>query len=349
MNKQFWKILTPVLGLGIGISLGLMIAFLAGESPITILQVLFKSSFGSKYDFGLTLYYTTPLIFSGLAVSLAFHSGLFNVGVEGQLNIAAFSLAIFPIIFNFPEFLGPFPGILFAAAMAAIWAWIPAWLRTRRGSHEVINTIMLNFVASGIISWLLSSHFQNPKSQNPETAELTQTYFVRTTDPIAKYFGDAPIGLALPIAIICSVFLYLFLKKSLLGYRIIACGKNERAAAVAGINVAKTRQWAMALSGALAVGTAICEVMGNSGKFKMGFSPDFGFMGIAVALLVNNNPLAILFSALLFGALHKGSADLDIETEHMTRDLSVVFQALIILSVTCMSFLPSWLESRKKR
>jgi simple sugar transport system permease protein len=142
------------------------------------------------------------------------------------------------------------------------------------------------------------------------------------------------VSLAFPIAVLVALATWVFLWRTPWGFELRACGSNEDAADTAGIDVARTRQWAMALSGALAGMVALGEVLGSAGRFRLGFSPDYGFIGIAVALLARNNPIAIIFSALLFGALHKGAADLDIETDHVTRDLSLVIQALVIFGVS---------------
>lgn len=328
------NLLRPAIGLLIGLCLGLLLAFVQGDNPWNVLQVIVKSAFGSKYDIGLTLFYATPLIFTGLSVAVAFHAGLFNIGAEGQLNIAALVTAYAALMMpGLPPVIAPFFAIFCGMGAGAVWGWIPGWLRTRRGSHEVINTIMLNFIAAALVSWAVTAHLQNPETQNPETHMVPPAYFIRTWDPVALYFGDPPVSLAFPIAVLVALLVWAFLWRTPWGYELRACGTNEHAAATSGISVARTRQGAMALAGALAGLVALAEVLGGVGRFRLGFSPDYGFIGIAVALLARNHPVGIVFSALLFGALHKGAADLDIETNHVTRDLSLVIQALVILFV----------------
>ena len=328
-------LLRPLLGLILGLSLGLALAYLQGDSPWHVLSVIVDSAFGSNFDVGTTLYYATPLIFTGLSVAVAFHAGLFNIGAEGQLNIATLATAAAALaVPGLPPVIAPLFALACGCAAGAVWGWIPGWLRTRRGSHEVINTIMLNFVAAALASWALSAYLQSPTSQNPETAVVAPAYFFRHADPIARYFGDAPASLAFPVSVVVAILVWIFLWRTPWGFELRACGTNEDAAATAGINVARTRQKAMALAGGLAGMVALGEVLGGVGRFRLGFSPDYGFVGIAVALLARNNPIAIIFSALLFGALHKGAADLDIETDHVTRDLSLVIQALVILGVS---------------
>ena len=331
---NFSRLLRPAIGLVIGLSLGLLLAFVQGDNPWNVLQVIVKSAFGSKYDIGLTLFYATPLIFTGLSVAVAFHAGLFNIGAEGQLNLAALVTAFAALMVpGLPPVIAPFFALACGAGAGAVWGWIPGWLRTRRGSHEVINTIMLNFVAAAIVSWAVTAHLQNPETQNPETHMVPPAYFVRSWDPVAAWFGDSPVSLAFPVAVLVALLVWVFLWRTPWGDELRACGTNEDAAATSGISVARTRQWAMALAGGLAGFVALAEVLGGVGRFRLGFSPDYGFIGIAVALLARNHPIGIVFSALLFGALHKGAADLDIETNYVTRDLSLVIQALVILFV----------------
>jgi simple sugar transport system permease protein len=323
--------LKPVLSVILGLSLGLLMTRIAGESPWHVLKVLANSSFGSQYDVGMTLFYSTPLIFTGLAVTFAFHAGMFNVGAEGQLVVGALCAAACGIYFN--EMPAPFAPILamFAAVVGGgVWGAIPGWLKAKRGSHEVINTIMMNFIAAGICSWITLYILKNPDSQNPETKTIGSGFFVSHL----SFFGEAPVSIALFIALLAAVFVWFFLWKTVLGYEVRAVGQNEQAARAAGIDVGKIRILAMIISGGLAGLVGVSEVLGNTGRFKVDFSPGYGFMGVAVALLGRNRPIGVVAAALLFGALHKGTSDLDLETEHVTRDLSQILQALVILCVS---------------
>ena len=229
-----------------------------------------------------------------------------------------------------PIILAPGLGTLCAAASGAAWGAIPGWLRARRGSHEVINTIMLNFIAVGLSSYVTLYLLKNPDSQNPETRTIGQNYLLHQFD----FFNPAPVSLALLLAILCAGLVWVLLWRTVLGFEIRAVGQSEPAARAAGIDAAKIKIIAMSLAGGLAGLVGVAEVLGNAAKFGVGFSPEYGFMGIAVALLGRNQPLGIIASALLFGALHKGAQDLDIETEHVTREVALILQALVILSVS---------------
>jgi simple sugar transport system permease protein len=151
--------------------------------------------------------------------------------------------------------------------------------------------------------------------------------------------------MALPLAVLAAAFVWILLWRTVLGYEMRAVGQSEPAARAAGINSGRIRIIAMAVAGGLAGLVGVGEVLGNAGKYRLGFSPEYGFIGIAVALLGRNQPVGVVASALLFGALHKGAADLDLETEHVTRELSLVLQALIILSVSAEG-LWSWMKRR---
>lgn len=336
------KLLQPILAVLLGLALGLAVTWMAGESPWHVLQILGRSAFGSRYDFGMTLFYSTPLIFTGLSVAIAFHAGLFNIGAEGQLTLGALGAAAVGAVWpGLPWPLAPVLAILTAIIAGTIWGAIPGWLRARRGSHEVINTIMLNFVATGLASYVALYLLKNPDSQNPETRPIGAGYLIHHFG----MFGDAPVSTALPLAILAAVLVWILLWRTALGFEIRAVGQSEPAARAAGIDPGRIRIIALSAAGGLAGLVGVGEVLGSAGKFRVGFSPDYGFLGIAVALLGRNQPLGIVAAALLFGALHKGAADLEFETEHVTRELSLVLQALIILSVSADG-LWHWIKKR---
>ncbi len=217
------------------------------------------------------------------------------------------------------------------------------WLRARRGSHEVITTIMLNFIAAGLASYVALYLLKNPDSQNPETRPVGAGYLIHQFGT----FDHAPVSLALPLAILAAIAMQILLWRTALGFEMRAVGQNEAAARAAGIDSGRIRILALALAGGLAGCVGIAEVLGNAGNFRVGFSPEYGFLGIAVALLGRNQPLGVVAAALLFGALHKGAEDLDFATEHVTRELSLVLQALIILSVSADG-LWSWMKRKRE-
>src|SRR5882724_9530313 len=310
------KFLQPILAVAFGLALGLGVTRIAGESPWHVLQILWKSAFGSSYDVGMTLFYSTPLILTGLAVAVPFQAGLFNIGAEGQLTLGALAAAAVGAVWPaLPWPVAPVLATLAAILAGMLWGAIPGWLRAKRGSHEVINTIMLNFIAAGIASYVTLYLLKNPDTQNPETRPIGTGYLIHQFG----MFGGAPVSTALLLAIVAAILVWVLLWRSVIGFEMRAVGQNEIAARAAGIDAGRIRILAMALAGGLAGLVGVGEVLGNAGKFRLGFSPQYGFIGIAVALLGRNQPVGVVAAALLFGALHKGTADLDLETEHVTR------------------------------
>jgi ABC-type uncharacterized transport system permease subunit len=328
-----------VLGFLFGVTVSLLLVTLAGESPLVVLGILYRSAFGTPYDLGLTLFYTTSLIFTGLSVAVAFHAGLFNIGAEGQLTMATITAAAIGISCSFLPFpLAPLVAVLGASLVGFFWGWVPGYLKATRGAHEVINTMMMNFIAAGLSSWLALSIFKNPDSQNPETAAVAPQFMLKAIDFINPLFPDSPANISFVLAILTAAIFYFLLGHHVFGFELRATGQSEEAAQLSGVRTTQMKMTAMGLAGLLASGVAINEVLGSSGKFALGFSADYGFVGIAVALLARNHPLLIVITAFLFGALQKGSADLDLETEFITRDFARVIQAIIIFSVAAFHY-----------
>ena len=194
--------------MALGLALGLGVTRIAGESPWHILQILWKSAFGSGYDFGMTLFYSTPLIFTGLAVAVPFQAGMFNIGAEGQLTLGALAAAAVGAVWPaLPWPVAPVLATLAAVLAGTVWGAIPGWLRARRGSHEVINTIMLNFIAAGLASYVTLYLLKNPDSQNPETRQIGAGYMIHQFG----IFGGAPVSLALPLAIMAATLVWVLL------------------------------------------------------------------------------------------------------------------------------------------
>jgi simple sugar transport system permease protein len=343
-GKAMRGTLSAVGGVIIGLGLGLLVVWAAGENPIHVMRILARGAFGTRYDLGMTLFYSTPLIFTGLSVAVVFRGGMFNIGAEGQLTMGTLAAAAAGILMPFlPPVVAPIAAWLCATLVGGAWGAIPGWLRARRGSHEVINTIMLNFIAAGLCSYLALYPFRNPLSQNPETREVAGQFKLAPF----PFFEGAPVGWALPIALLMALLVWVLLWRTVMGFEWRSVGLNETAARTAGIDVARARIGVFALAGALAGMVGVAEVLGNSGRFRVGFSPEYGFMGIAVALLGRNHPVGVIAAALLLGALHKGAAELDLETERVTRDVSLVFQGLIILCVSAEGW---WFQiSRRNR
>jgi ABC-type uncharacterized transport system permease subunit len=331
MKSAILAFLKSCAGAAVGLAIGLFICKFAGESPMKVLKVLFESSFGSGYAFGMTLFYTAPFILTGLAVAIPFRAGLFNIGAEGQLTMGALGAAAAGTLA--PSITSPLLAISFATLLAffggGVWGMIPGYLKAKRGSHEVITTIMLNFIAAGISAYFLLYVLKDPNSSQAETTTLPEVYWLK---PYAIFDG-APMGHLFWVLILLTLLIWVYLKKSVWGYKLRAIGENEHAAETFGISKNYVWMSSMFVAGGIAGLVGVSEVLGNAHNFKIGFSADYGFVGIAVALVARGNILGIIPSALLFGILQKGSGSLDLETDKITRDLSYIIQGLVILGV----------------
>ena len=325
------KILRPIIATIIALIFGLLVTCLAGENPINVFLIFAKSGFGSPYDFGMTLTYSMPLILTGLSVAMAFKAKMFNIGAEGQLTMGALAAAAVGTLFpSVPSLIAPLFAGICAAFAGGIWGGIAGYLKAKRGAHEVIATIMLNFIAAGIASYVTVYLLKDPNTQNPQTLPISKNYVLE----IFNYFQGAPVTSSLFLSIFVAILVWIFLFRTPKGYEIRSVGENEYASSTAGISISKTQIQTMIIAGALAGLVGVGEVLGRSECFKLDFSPGYGFTGIAVAFLARGNPIAIIFSGLLFGALQKGASDLEIYTHNVTSDLALVLQALIILAVS---------------
>jgi len=333
-------VIKTLLGLIVGISLSLILVFFLGENPIQVFLILVKSGFASKEDFGIALYYTTTFIFTGLAVSIPLKAGLFNIGGEGQMTVACFTAAAAGLLTaTWPFPTGIIISILSAIVAGLLWGFIPGWLKANKNSHEVIVTMMLNFIATAVTSWLTLSCFRSTTTQNPETTTLPDQLKFTSIDFITKNFPNSPVNISLILSIIlCFVFYFLY-EKTIWGFKLKCVGENITAADKNKIDTKKIILQAMSLAGLCAGLVSLNEVLGSSGKFQIGFSAEYGFVGIAVCMLARNNPLAIILSAFFFALLQKGASDLALETQKITRDYARVIQAVLILSIASSLFL----------
>lgn len=319
----------------IGLILGCLVTVFARENPIEIARIIVVGAFGSSYDFGLTLYFTAILTFTGLAVSIPFRAGLFNIGGEGQLNVACLAAAASSAaIAGMASTVTVYTvvgvtviGVLVGGVAGGLWSGLCGWIRAYRGGHEVISTIMMNFIAGGLTSWLVTAYLQSPESQSPVTTPVAESLLW------PRSFNGAPVSwVLLFIPLICGLIQVGF-HRSRLGFSMKATASNETAAALAGINIKKTRFVAMLLGGACAGVAGAIMVFQDAGQYRVEMGSGFGFMGIPVALLGEGHPVGVLLSAFLFAFLYQGSSALDIEASHVGRDLAQVIQAIVVVVV----------------
>ncbi len=354
-SRLAWDALWPP-GLALLLSLGICAAIIAaiGEAPLRVLVLIFQPGLGSLDGFARVLFDATPLIFTGLAVAYAFRAGLFNIGGEGQLYVGAFLCAWVALALpGLPRIVALPLAVLAAAVGGAIWGAIPGWLKARFGVHEVINTIMMNFIAVGLTGYLVDRHLKEPGQMIPHTREIGAAYqlvpFARGELGQALGLDRAnPLGASLLLALLAALVVGLVFRRGVEGYRLRAVGLAPAAARYGGISVRRVTLRAMAVSGALAGLVGVHEVLLYRHRFLDNFSSGLGFLGIAVALMGKNHPAGIVLAALLFGFLNTGALEIDIFTE-VPRELVVVMQALIILFVVSIGEMAARRRRRASR
>jgi simple sugar transport system permease protein len=324
----------PILAVAAALFVGAILVALLGRDPLAVYVRLGQAIFGSSYGFGQVLFKATTLIGTGLAVAVAFRAGLFNIGAEGQMYLGGLAGASFALLLS-PKLPGVVaaPLVLLAAAAAgALWAAIPALLRAWLGVHEVINTIMLNFVAFALASWILVEHLA--LFETVHTAEIPVSARLARLEQFLPALRGAPLNLTLFLQLLLCVACYLALWRTRWGYEVRATGSSEAAARSAGIPVRRRIVEAMALSGALAGMAAANFVQGYKYYFEEGFTSAAGFKGIAVALLARNHPAGIVPAALFFGALDRGGFVIN---ALVPKELVDILQALVILFVIALA------------
>jgi len=333
--KLVRELLFPLIAVVCAFFIGGIVVLLIGDSPLQTYRLLIGSAFSWPDGIGYTLFYATPLIFTGLAVAVAFRCGLLNIGAEGQLYVAAFATAYAGIeLAGLPAFVLLPLCCIVAVAAGAIWGGIPGWLKARFGSHEVINTIMLNFVAIALVSYFTQYHYKIPGDPILQTAPIGGgAHLARLGRLIPGLPERIPLNLSFILAIIACGLVYVFLWKTKWGYELRATGQNPSAAEYGGVSIRKQIMLAMAISGGLAGMVGINEVLGYRYRYYDGFSDNYGFTGIAVALLGRNHPAGVFAAALLFAVLQRGSLPVDAFTQHVSKDIVQILQALVILFV----------------
>ncbi|MDQ7260369.1 ABC transporter permease [Paracoccus sp. PS-1] len=336
MPKWADVILTPLISLALAFAISALVILAIGESPAEALKVMVEGALGSSYGWGFTLYYTTNFIFTGLAVMVAYHAGLFNIGGEGQAALGGLGVALVVLALPWPHWALALPAAAVGAALfGALWALIPAWLQARRGSHIVITTIMFNFIAAALLNYVLVNLLRPVGSMDPASARFPAAAHLPKLSDMALGLGfewgrNTPANVTFFVAIAACLLVWLLIWHTRPGYEIRAFGKSEPAALYAGISPVRITVLAMLVSGALAGLMAINNVMGEAERLMLNAVEGAGFIGIAVALMGRNHPFGVFLAALLFGFLYQGGGELALWTS-IPRELIVVIQALVIL------------------
>jgi general nucleoside transport system permease protein len=343
-------LLVPALAVLSGLIIGAIAILLIGENVLSAYGALFRGSFGSFqalsegirvyfstgenqllvraiYPFTESLVTATPYIFAGLSVALGFRCGLFNIGAEGQFFIGAlcsafvgYSIKGLPAIIHLPL------AILAGAAGGAFWGMIPGYLKARFGAHEVVNTIMMNWIAFRLSDWLLNGPMQSsgfrPVTPNVQASAELPRFF---SDPLRFNWGFV-------LALVTAYLVYWFLFKTTLGFEIRSVGANPDAARYAGMNIVKNFVFVMALSGGLAGLAGTAQVLGVDHWVGQGFSAGYGFDAIALALVGKSHPFGVVLAALLFGFLRSGATEMQ-SMAGIPIDIISIIQGLIIIFI----------------
>jgi ABC-type uncharacterized transport system permease subunit len=327
-------LLIPLLAVFTALVIGGIVIAAVGGNPFAAYLGLIQGSFGSLKALSETAVWATPYIFAGLAVAVAFKGGLFNIGAEGQLALGAVVAAL--VGYALPSWLGfDLPAIIhiplaigLGALTGALWAAIPGFLKAYAGGHEVINTIMMNYIALNLTSFLLNG----PMKDSSPTNVIARTPEIALSARIPVLFEGYRVHWGFILALVVAFLIWLLLWKTTLGFEIRTVGSNPDAAKYAGINVKRTIVLTMAISGFLAGLAGTIEVTALNYRHQLGFSQGYGFDAIAIALLGKTNPLGVVIASILFGAMRNGGTRMQFMTQ-IPVDIISVIQALILLFV----------------
>lgn len=337
-------LLLPVVCLAVALAAAAGVVALVGQNPVEVLTVLVHGAFGTARGVSYTLYYATTFVFTGLAVAVAFHGGLFNIGGEGQAILGGLGTGLVALWWSaFLPAWAMLPLMVLAGALFGMaWASVPAYLQAYRGSHVVITTIMFNFIASTLLVYLLVNHLRPAGGMSVESEAFADSAKLPGVHEALAWMGvewpASPLNLSLVLAAVAAVGVYLFLWRTRAGYHLRAVGSSPGAAQYAGIRPQRQVMVAMAISGALAGMVGMNEIAGVHGKLLLEFVSGAGFTGIAVALMGRNHPVGIVLASILFGALFQGGAEVAFEVRGFSRDMVVMLQGFIVLFSGAMAY-----------
>jgi simple sugar transport system permease protein len=329
-------VLVPALAVAAAFLVAGVVVFAIGENPLTATGLLLRGALGSGEGIGFTLYYATNFIFTGLAVAVAYHAGLFNIGAEGQATLGGLGATLACLHLDFLPAIILIPlAALSAAAFGAAWALIPAWLQAKRGSHIVITTIMFNMLASALMVYLLVNVMGKQGSMATETRTFADAAKVPFVHSVLALVGvkipTSPLNLSFVLGLACAFGVWLLVWRTRLGYAMRTVGANPGAALYAGIRIPLIVVVAMLISGGLSGLVAVNEIMGVQHRLLLEFTAGSGFIGIAVALMGRSHPVGIVLASILFGVLYQGGTELAFDMPAITRDMIVTISGLVIL------------------
>ncbi len=323
---------------------GLVLWVFVGANPLSVGTTMIQGAFGDANGIGTTLYYATTYIFAGLAVAVAFHTGLFNIGVDGQGQIAGIGITFACLnMGHVPGFIAVPAAILVGMAFGALWGVIPGYLQAKRGSHIVITTIMFNFIASSVVQYTLVHVMMKPGTGDPKSALFPSSTDLPRLSSIFSAFGIdldlTLVNVGFPLALLAALLVWVLIWRTRLGYAMRTVGHNQVAAVYGGISPARTIIITMSISGALAGLMGINVLMGEQHRMIIDYTAGAGFIGIAVSLMGRSHPAGIVLASILFGALIQGGQELAFDNPVFDRHLIEVIQGMIILFVGALELM----------
>ena len=323
------SLLPPVVALLIALVAGDLLILAFGQSPAAVFGMLLEGTWGNAYGFGQVLYKATTLICTGLAVALGLRAGLFNIGAEGQLAAGAFAAALAGLWLpsGTPALLAVPLAIAAALAAGGATGWVPGVLKARFGAHEVIVTIMLNFIILAMLNWLVAARLRVPETLH--TPEIQAGQVARLSEMIPAFHGSAA-NFTILVALAAAAFVWWYLFRSRAGFDLRAAGLQPDAAEYGGVRIGRVWIRALALSGALAGLGGINFVLGYKHYYEEGAAGGFGFLGIAVALVGRNHPMGVVLAAFFFATLSQGGLAIN---ALVPKQFVEVLQGVVILAV----------------
>ena len=330
--------LALVTAFGIAVLAGSLLILAYGESPIEVYTSILEMSLGSPDGIGYVLAIATPLIFSALAICVCFKGGLFNIGVEGQYLVAMVTAAWAELSLDFLP--GPIlvPVVLLAAMLGGmIWAAVPGILKVKTGAHEVVTTIMMNGIAISLVAWAINFPLKFTEAPEGQNVDLRTDQFPDhgLVGEIGEFFGVTPgahLSWLLFLAIAAAIIVWFLIRRTRLGYEARAVGSSPGSAQAGGVPIGGTQLRLFLISGALAGLVGMQLILADRGHLPQNYVVFLGFTGIAVAFLGQNNPIGIIFAAILWAILERGSVALQIGSE-IPREFIIILQGILILSV----------------
>ncbi|MGI6331255.1 MAG: ABC transporter permease [Zhaonellaceae bacterium] len=336
------KILTPALGILAGALVGSIVIVAKGVNPVTAYYYLLEGAFGSLDNFTASLIKSIPLGLTGLAVALSYKAGIFNIGCEGQLYLAAVGATVVGTSFaGLPSIIHIPLAILAGALLGGLYALIPGILKAYKGFNEIVITMLMNYIAIYFVSYLVQGPIKMPDQFYPQSAPILESARLPFIIPGTRLHAGFLIVLAL------AVLLWWVFNKTTFGFQIRGVGLNQRAMEYGGTNSKQLLVKVMFLSGCIAGIAGAGEILGVHMRLLENFSVNVGYDAIAVALLADLNPLGVLLSALFFGSLRNGANSMQISTGIPTAFVTIV-QALAVLFVVMSAGLPRILKKWRR-